>query len=367
MASVATASAMPIATTSASTVSTVTSPGPAPSAKHPANTPSLKRRPPSLVIDPAVNAVATAAATASAASSSAASNLHTSSQSSPVSGSSAAAPLTARPGAKSAREIMQGLALHCVSPGLPPMSNATIENIRRCKEIERQQRILIAMRQRSSDPRATGSDDNEEEEDSKDGILPHAHTDNSDISSSSSSGSTQPQITSVRKTAGPRPRARRAPPPIRIVDPAQYSACGYERAIQSAPLARHFPVQMQSHHHGGHHRHRPRMPSASAIRPSDAIDPYTSLTRVMRNINTKLFPTVNCVTHYSLLAFFLSILLRASSRYLIYGTISFVSHRLGTPPPPSKDVVRTALSHLHVLVTSAYNARPHWSCGDPTV
>ncbi|KAK9470868.1 uncharacterized protein V1510DRAFT_242397 [Dipodascopsis tothii] len=52
---------------------------------------------------------------------------------------------------KSAKDIMYGLAVHCVSPGLPSLNHEMMETVMWSKSIEQQQRKLIAARQKSTD------------------------------------------------------------------------------------------------------------------------------------------------------------------------------------------------------------------------
>ncbi|KAK9466047.1 hypothetical protein V1512DRAFT_264616 [Lipomyces arxii] len=101
-------------------------------------------------------------------------------------------------GPRSAKEIIQGLALHCVSPGLPPMDNQMMEHVMRTREIEQRQRKLIASRMKEGDD----ADEDEDEE--------------------------------VQEKRGP-------PAKIKIVGPAQFVQAGYERAIRSAPLTTEQP------------------------------------------------------------------------------------------------------------------------------
>ncbi|KAK9429886.1 hypothetical protein V1505DRAFT_400770 [Lipomyces doorenjongii] len=217
-----------------------------------------KRRPPSLVIDQSLTALP---------------SLHLSSNSSANSMSSesqkASPPSTIVPGksVKSAKEIIQGLALHCVSPGLPPMNYEMLENVMRTKAIEKQQRQLIASRQKPADgsPDLTStinSDQQDKDELMQDGKGPElavAGSSNESREASRSEGMNRmrmkvpaPQSQNrephsamkgrslgyEKSTSSVAETGRRAPRPasIRIVDPAQYQEGAYERAIRSAPL-----------------------------------------------------------------------------------------------------------------------------------
>ncbi|KAK9314251.1 hypothetical protein V1522DRAFT_353761 [Lipomyces starkeyi] len=227
-----------------------------------------KRRPPSLVIDQSLTALP---------------SLHMSSNSSANSISSesqkASPPSTIVSGkpAKSAKEIIQGLALHCVSPGLPPMNYEMLENVMRTKAIEKQQRQLIASRQKPADgsPDLTSTinsdqqDKDELMEDVKGPEQAVAGSGNESREASRSEDMNRMRMkVSVPQSQNREPRSvmkgrnleyeksassvaetgRRAPRPasIQIVDPAQYQEGDYERAIRSAPLVN--SMRMESPH-----------------------------------------------------------------------------------------------------------------------
>ncbi|KAK9330005.1 hypothetical protein V1520DRAFT_148314 [Lipomyces starkeyi] len=224
-----------------------------------------KRRPPSLVIDQSLTALP---------------SLHMSSNSSANSLSSesqkASPPSTIVSGkpAKSAKEIIQGLALHCVSPGLPPMNYEMLENVMRTKAIEKQQRQLIASRQKPADgsPDLTSTinsdqrDKDELMEDVKGPERAVAGSGNEAREASRSEDMNRMRMkVSAPQSQNREPRSvmkgrnleyeksassvaetgRRAPRPasIQIVDPAQYQEGDYERAIQSAPLVNSMRIE----------------------------------------------------------------------------------------------------------------------------
>ncbi|KAK9374190.1 uncharacterized protein V1513DRAFT_485488 [Lipomyces chichibuensis] len=219
---------------------------------------NTKRRPPSLVIDQSITALP---------------SLHMSSNSSADSISSdsqkASPPSTVVSGkqTKSAKEIIQGLALHCVSPGLPPMNYEMLENVMRTKAIEKQQRQLIASRQKPVDESPDLSLTINSDQQDKDNLMEDSKLPEQAVASSgneSRKSSRNEDMNRMRmKVPAPQsqtrePRSamkgrssgydksassvaetgRRAPRPasIRIVDPAKYQEGDYERAIRSAPL-----------------------------------------------------------------------------------------------------------------------------------
>ncbi|KAK7204509.1 hypothetical protein BZA70DRAFT_194637 [Myxozyma melibiosi] len=195
-----------------------------------------KRRPPSLIIDKSfTSSRSLAASNLSSNDSSNGSQKTSPSSSSNVSNSAA------NKTAKSAREIIQGLALHCVSPGLPPMNNEMVENIIKCKEIEKQQRLLIALRQKSVDNGSTlsrsrpgeGYDDNMLRVPGQTpGVGSEMNENQSPRFSKARRLNPEVQIDHERN-AGKRGSV---PSRIKVMAPAQYREAGYERAIQSAPL-----------------------------------------------------------------------------------------------------------------------------------
>ncbi|KAK9366711.1 hypothetical protein V1509DRAFT_641388 [Lipomyces kononenkoae] len=217
-----------------------------------------KRRPPSLVIDQSRTAMPSLHKNSN---SSANSNSSESQKASPPS-----AVVSGKP-AKSAKEIIQGLALHCVSPGLPPMNHEMMENVMRTRAIEKQQRQLIASRQKPVDgsldlPSAVNGNrqDNDELMDSESGEE-HAEVASGNESRESSRGEDMNRMHNRPRTLqlpNKEPRSamkgrslaydksvssaevtgRRAPRPasIRIVDPSRYQEGDYDRAIRSAPL-----------------------------------------------------------------------------------------------------------------------------------
>ncbi|KAK9239466.1 hypothetical protein V1525DRAFT_448901 [Lipomyces kononenkoae] len=215
-----------------------------------------KRRPPSLVIDQSLTALP---------------SLHENSNSSANSTSSesqkASPPSTIVSGkpAKSAKEIIQGLALHCVSPGLPPMNHAMMENVMRTKAIEKQQRQLIASRQKPSDGSSDLTTVNGNRHDKDELMEDESGEEHEEVVSGNESweASRSEDMNRMRirppglqlptkeprsamkgrslaydKSSSVEETGRRAPRPasIRIVDPARYHEGDYERAIRSAPL-----------------------------------------------------------------------------------------------------------------------------------
>ncbi|KAK9245567.1 hypothetical protein V1506DRAFT_537708 [Lipomyces tetrasporus] len=211
-----------------------------------------KRRPPSLVIDQSLTSLQSI------------SNSSTNPICSETQKTSPSSTIALGKPSKSAKEIIQGLALHCVSPGLPPMNYEMLENVMKTKAIEKQQRQLIASRQKPADEspnlNSTASSDQQNTDETMVDVKEHEQEvpDNGNEScngdmdrmrmkvpapqlqnrASPHSAMTgrclehQSSVSSVAETG------RRAPRPasIRIVDPAQYQEGGYERAIRSAPL-----------------------------------------------------------------------------------------------------------------------------------
>ncbi|KAK9452936.1 hypothetical protein V1511DRAFT_506774 [Dipodascopsis uninucleata] len=166
---------------------------------------------------------------------------------------------------RSAKDIMQGLALHCVSPGLPPMDNEMMENVLKCKAIEQQQRKLIAARQKSvelssdlgnEDFNANRTADSivrlSSESRSESEIEEDMDTDTevkSNIEFRSKTNTVNKEVQNVRQQSEPKviskpeyltqslPKRRATRPGrLHIVDPLQFQTGGYERAIHSAPL-----------------------------------------------------------------------------------------------------------------------------------
>ncbi|KAK9459838.1 uncharacterized protein V1516DRAFT_686591 [Lipomyces oligophaga] len=188
-----------------------------------------KRRPPSLVIDHSFSSTLHPSSVSTGSSSASAQ------RGSPPSSSNSSSASTSQKSTKSAKEIIQGLALHCVSPGLPPMNNEIMENIIRCKEIEKQQRILIAMRQKGSDaPVESGRYNNLAPEEV---IRSRSSFKSTESLREPSSRMFDPARSDHQQPVGIN-RGRRAnlPSMIRVIDPEKYREAGFERAIRSAPL-----------------------------------------------------------------------------------------------------------------------------------
>ncbi|KAK9323922.1 hypothetical protein V1517DRAFT_344974 [Lipomyces orientalis] len=211
-----------------------------------------KRRPPSLVIDQSLTSLQSI------------SNSSTNPISSESQKTSPSSTIALGKPAKSAKEIIQGLALHCVSPGLPPMNYEMLENVMKTKAIEKQQRQLIASRQKPADGspelNSTANSDRQNTDESMEDVKEYEHevpgsgneSCNGDMDRmrmkvpapqlhnrapphSAMAGRSlehERAVSSVAETGRRAPR----PPSIRIVDPAQYQEGGYERAIRSAPL-----------------------------------------------------------------------------------------------------------------------------------
>ncbi|KAK9379494.1 uncharacterized protein V2V93DRAFT_372867 [Kockiozyma suomiensis] len=198
----------------------------------------VKRRPPSLIIDKSL--ITPQGQSSSFPSGDSSSD----SQKTSPSSTSNSSHLMTRP-TKSAKEIIQNLAIHCVSPGLPPMNNAMVENIIKCKEIEKQQRLLISLRQKTVEigpdihSRSSGASDGYD-----DSEVSNRNRANSEIALDADGNYNLPHKKSKRmnldiSTSNESRTGRRFPIPsnIRVVAPNQYQEAGYERAIRSAPLS----------------------------------------------------------------------------------------------------------------------------------
>ncbi|KAK9479182.1 hypothetical protein V1514DRAFT_29984 [Lipomyces japonicus] len=183
---------------------------------------------------------------------------------------SGTAPPATAPAGKSAKEIIQGLALHCVSPGLPPMNYEMMDAVLKAKEIGEQQKQLIAAARlkRTGDTTTaaasapvviTESDNDEDDEDDEDDDDEDDDDDDDDDDDEEEEEENEdrerqlrrqpPQLMATKTSASLKKPVRRAPPPanIHIVDPVQYQSAGYERAIRSAPLSHQRPQFSRLH------------------------------------------------------------------------------------------------------------------------